>query len=307
MSDTRNSSIFNITGVLLLLLLSGAGFFFWQKANAMEMESNRQAAELQGLELEKSMIERALDSLRVDYHDALVENEDLRGKEASSAALILQKEASIKKIKSRNRRDFQDMKNQVEALRKIIIEYETIITTLRSENEQLRAANQQLTGENTQLRGENTALSGQKENLAKQLEEQIRKTRSATFRATSFRVEVVRKHDKLTVRAKKARDIFVSFDLAEVPEVYRTAQKLYLVITDDRGRAIVSEMPVKTTIQAPAGPVAVVAQQVKQVSLSETQRLSFSYKLDERLASGNYVVAIYCETGLLGASSFRLT
>ncbi len=307
MSTTRNSSILNLVGLLLLLLLSGVGFFFWQKSNDTEMQNNRQAAELQGLELEKSMIERELDSLRADYQHARLENEDLRGKEASSAGLILQKDVLIKKMKSRNRRDLQAMKSQVEDLRKIKIEYETIITTIRSENDQLRAANQLLTGENTQLRGENTALSGQRESLAKQLEEQIRKTRSARFKATSFRVEVARKHDKLTVRAKKARDMLVSFDLVEVPEVYRTAQKLYLVITDDRGRAIVSEMPVKTTIQAPAGPVAVVAQQVKQVALGETQRLSFSYKFDDRLKSGNYVVAIYGETGLLGASSFRLT
>jgi hypothetical protein len=170
----------------------------------------------------------------------------------------------------------------------------------------LREENRVLTGENVQLRNENSTLNGQMQDLAKQLEEQIRKTQSARFKATSFRVEVARKSDKLTARAKKARDIFISFDLADVPEPYRGTQKLYLVVTDDKGRPIFSDNPVKTSVQTPTGPIAITYQQVKQVLIDDTQRLSFTYNLDERLRAGGYVVAIYCDSGLLGASSFRL-
>lgn len=306
MSDQRNARVLGVTGVLLLLFVSGLAFFFWKKANSAEMEINRQSAELQGLELEKSMIERSLDSLNISYLNVKLENEDLLGKMAASTDLITQKDAAIKKIKSQNKRDLNALRKQVEELRKIKIEYETIITTVKTENEQLKEANQRLTGENSQLRTENTDLSGRMQNLAKQLEDQIRKTQSASFKATSFRVEVARKGEKLTARAKKAREIFVSFDLASVPENYRGAQKLYLVVTDVNGRPVASPNPTKTNVQSPTGQVPIIAQQVKQVSLNETQRLSYSYNLDERLQSGNYVVAIYCESGLLGASSFRL-
>lgn len=307
MRNILNSKRFYIGAGVLILLALGASAFFWQKANSLNNLNTRLATEVQALELEKSIIERQLDSLTISYDNLRTENEGLRGKEASTTALIAEKDAAIKKIKGQNRRELKELRQQVEELRKIKIEYETIISTLRSENEQLRAENERLLGENTQLRDENADLTGKMGNLAKQLEEQIRKTQSAKFKATSFRVEVERRNDKLTTRAKRAREIFVSFDLADVPQTYQGAQKLYLAITDDKGRPIISDNPVKTSIEAPTGPVAVIAQQVKAVSLGDTQRLSFTYKFDERLKAGNYVVAIYCDTGLLGAASFRLT
>jgi hypothetical protein len=98
----------------------------------------------------------------------------------------------------------------------------------------------------------------------------------------------------------------VSFDLADVPEPFQGPQKLYLVITNDKGSPIASTNPTKATVFAPTGPVEIQAQALKQVVLETTQRQSFTYKLDERLKSGSYVVAIYCDKGLLGASTFRL-
>ena len=140
----------------------------------------------------------------------------------------------------------------------------------------------------------------------KQLEEQIRRTQSAKFRASSFKVELVKRNDKLTSKARRARDISVSFDLAEVAESFHGPNKLYLVITDENGKAIESDTPTKVTIAAPSQNVDIIAQQTKSVVLQETQRFSFNYKLEERLKSGNYVAAIYCDKGLLGAASFRL-
>jgi hypothetical protein len=52
--------------------------------------------------------------------------------------------------------------------------------------------------------------------------------------------------------------------------------------------------------------VEIQAQQVKAVVLENTQRMSFHHKFDDKLKAGGYVVAIYCDKGLLGASSFKL-
>ncbi|MCY7328045.1 MAG: hypothetical protein LH618_05825, partial [Saprospiraceae bacterium] len=60
-------------------------------------------------------------------------------------------------------------------------------------------------------------------------------------------------------------------------------------------------------VYAQTGPIDITAQQIKTVVLTEVQRLSFSYKFDDRLKSGAYVVAIYSDQGLLGAASFRLS
>ncbi|MCC6281544.1 MAG: hypothetical protein IT262_13145 [Saprospiraceae bacterium] len=306
MSDNQNSRIYGILVTVLLLLSAGLGFFFWQKSKNFLLENQKIEVERQQLETTKIDIENELDSLSTAYSTLRTENENLQGRITSTAALIAQKEAQISQIRATSAKDIQALREQVASLEKTKIEYETIVTALRTENEDLKKENSRLTGENAQLKGANTELSGQVQDLAKQLEEQIRKTQSAVFKATSFRVELERRNDKLTTRARKAREIFVSFDLADVPQVYQGQQKLYLAITDDKGTPVISQSPVKTTVFAPSGPVEIVAQQVKEVVLENTQRQSFNYKFDERLKAGNYVAAIYCDKGLLGVSSFRL-
>ncbi len=254
----------------------------------------------------KLNVERDLDSLSRDYSNLRTENENLQGKVSNTSSIIEQKEITIKQLKSSSSKNLKELQDQIAELQKVKTEYETIITVIRQENQQLREENERLTEENTQLKGDKEQLSGQVTDLAKQLEEQIRKTQSATFKATSFRVEVERRNDKVTVKARKARELLVSFDLADVPASYQGAQKLYLSITDDKGNPIAAANPTKTTVYAPTGPVEIMALQVKQVMIEPTQRLSFAHKLEDKLKSGNYVAAIYCDKGLLGASSFRL-
>lgn len=299
MSTTGNSRIYAIIVTLLLLASAAIGWVFWNKSQEYQKSLRQQEALVDSLTQVKMQLEQELDNLSQDYAALRTENESLQGQIAQSATIVEQKEIVIKQIKADASREVKALEKQIEDLKKIRAEYETIITLLREENRQLREENQRLTEENTQLQG-------RVEDIAKQLEEQIRKTQSAQFRATSFRVEVVRRADKLVTKARQARELLISFDLVDVPPVYQGPQKLYLVVTDDKGKPIPTANPIQTTVYAPTGPVEIQAQQAKQVVLETTQRLSFSYQLEERLKAGSYVAAIYCDKGLLGASSFRL-
>ncbi|MBK8554781.1 MAG: hypothetical protein IPL65_02945 [Lewinellaceae bacterium] len=245
--------------------------------------------------------------MSVAYSDLRVENESLQGEVSATAQVVEQKEIVIKQIKAQSTKDLTALRSQIAELQKVKSEFEQIITALQSENDALKTENVRLSGENENLKGQNTQLSEQVTGLAKQLEDQIRKTQSATFKATSFRVEVERKTEKLTTKARRAKGILVTFDLADVPANYQGAQKIYLVVTDDKGNPIPSVNPIKATVYAPTGPVEILAQEIKSVNVVNTQRLSFSHKFDDRIKAGNYVVAIYCDKGLLGASSFRVS
>lgn len=138
MRTNPTSKLQSIATTMLLLLTIGGGLFFWHISRTLNAENHRLAAEMQGLELEKIMIERELDGLIVIYNDLRSENEKLLGRANSAAVLMTQKDTGIKKIKSQNRRDIQGLRKQVANLHKIKTEYETIISTLHSENEHLR-------------------------------------------------------------------------------------------------------------------------------------------------------------------------
>lgn len=291
---------------LLLLLAGGLSVSYWKKAGSLAAESGAQASELGVLLAEKEKLEVHLDSLQMALNLVRSENENLEGKANSSDAIIAEKDAQIRKLKNQNSRQIKDLKAQVEGLKKTKTEYETILAMLRAENEQLKAENAQLKAENSGLRDNNTQLNAKVDGLAQQLADQIRKTQSAQFKASAFRVEVERRNDKLTAKAKKARAIAISFDLADVPEAYQGLQKIYLVIADENGKPIASANPAKVSVHAPTGEIPIIAQQTRAVNLAQTQRLAFSYKPEEKMRSGNYVAAVYCDHGLLGASSFRL-
>ncbi|MBL7796379.1 MAG: hypothetical protein JNJ90_07750 [Saprospiraceae bacterium] len=299
MSANSNSRVYGIVVTILLLLSAAVGWFFWQKSKDAIAENEHRQVAIDSLTQIKTGLERELDSLSFAYSDLRTENENLQGKVTSTAALIEQKEIVIKQIKSAAAKDLSDLEKQVGDLQRVKTEYETVVTVLRQENQQLREANEVLTDKNAKL-------EEQVNDLAKQLEAQIQKTQAAAFKASSFRVEVELRNDKLTVRARRARELLISFDLADVPQNFQGPQKLYLSVTDDKGTPITTSNPIKTTVYAPTGPVEIVAQQVKQVVLETTQRLSIAHKLEDRLKAGNYVAAVYCDKGLLGASSFRL-
>jgi regulator of replication initiation timing len=300
MSDNTTSRAYAIIVTLLLLLSAALGWFFWQKSKTIQAEAQQNAVVADSLFQAKGQIELELDSLALAYADLRTENENLQGRISATAKTIQQKDVIIRRIKSSNTKELNELRQQVDQLVTLKTEYETIIQVLRTENDQLRNENTRLSNENLQLRTE-------KDQLSRQLEDQMRKTQSATFKATAFRVELQRKNDKLSTKAKKIREIDVSFDLIDVPPNYQGPSTLYMVITDEQGKPIPSDNPVRATVYAPTGPVDISAQMVKQVILESTQRLSFTYSLEDKLKSGNYVIAIYGEKGLLGATSFRLS
>lgn len=306
MSDNQSSRVYGIIVTFLLLLSAGIGWFFWQKSKTMMVDNERKEQLLDSLTTIKAGLETSLDSLQLAYADLRTENETLQGRIASTAQQIAQKDSFIQKIKAGASRDVEALRSQIEGLQKAKTEYETIIGLLRAENEQLKNENLALKGENSALKGAKDSLSAQVADLSEKLAEQIKRTQSAVFKATSFRVEVEKRSDRLTTKARRARNLTISFDLADVPAPYQGAQKLYLVITDDKGATIPSTSPTKVTVVAPAGTLEISALMVKPVVLEKTSRQTFVYKLDERLKKGSYVVAIYCDKGLLGASSFRL-
>lgn len=305
-NNTQKLRLWAIIATVLFVLSTVCALLLWNKNRALTGDNASQAGEIETLLAEKDRLNSALDSLNLDYATVRTENDSLQGAIARAEHLVSDNSAQLEQLRRKNTRDLKELRAQVAALQKSKTELETVVALLRGENEQLKDENARLAGENEELRGKNEQLDEQVSDLGRKLEDQIRKTQSAKFKATAFRVEVERRGDRLTTRAKKVRQLNVSFDLADVPEAFQGPQKLYLVIADERGTPIASANPVKTTVDAPSGAVQIVAQQAKAVAVGVTQRLSFSYKLDERLKKGSYVAAIYCDKGLLGVSSFRL-
>jgi len=293
-----------LIAIILLLLAFGLGLWSWMRFDNLKKLRQSETAQhevvLDSLLQAKVALESHLDQLETAFTDLSTTNDTLAQRLATATNIVAAKETLIREIKTQNLREEKTLRAQVQRLQTIKDRYETIIAVLDQKNVALMA-------ENARLRGTTDSLSMEISDLGRRLEAQIRQTMSAQYKATSFRVEMERRNDKLTVRARRTRELNISFELNQVPPAYQGTQQIYLVITDDRGLPIASENPVRANIRTDKGNVEVIAQATQMQNVIANQRIALNYKLEDRLKKGTYIVSVYSEKGLLGVASFRLT
>ncbi|MCC7317755.1 MAG: hypothetical protein IT219_04440 [Bacteroidales bacterium] len=294
-----NAKNIALISVILLILFAGLGIWSWNRLGSLQKirqaETQQHEFVLDSLLQVKSSLESRLDQLEADFSDLRVGNDSLAQDLVEVIDMVAEKETIIQE----NVREENALRKQVQHLQTLNDRYETIIAVLNQKNAVL-------TAENERLRGTTDSLSMQVSELGKRLESQIRQTQSAQYKATSFRVELERRNDKLSVKARKIRELKISFDLNNVPLPYRGNQQLFLVITDDRGLPVDSKNPIQETIKTEKGNVPIVAQATQFQNIIDNQRIVLNYGLEERLKKGTYVVSVYSDKGLLGVASFRL-
>jgi len=293
-----------LIAIILLLLMIGLGLWSWAKLDSLQkiraLESRQHEMVLDSLMRIKIGLEGNLDQLQTQFADLSHENDTLAQRMATATNIIAEKETAMQEVKKENVREETALRAQVQRLQTIKDRYETIIAVLDQKNSALAR-------ENARLRGTTDSLYMEISDLGRRLEAQIRQTLSAQFKATSFRVEMERRNDKLTVRARRTRELNIIFDLHQVPANYQGNQELFLAITDDKGLPIAAENPVQATIRTDKGIASIVAQATQFQNIIDNQHIEMHYKLEDRLKKGTYVVSVYSEKGLLGVASFRLT
>lgn len=295
-----------LLGVLLLAmtLLGFRTYSLSAEKAAMAHKSELLEEELRDFGILKTYLLNQVDSLRHSYDGLVQENANLHGESAEAQRKLAEKDAIISKLKAKgtSEKGVNNLKSQIEQLLNLKATLEITIADLRSENEQLRTANFQLSTDLASVRTENVTLA----NLNRSIQEEMKRLTLANFKATAFRVEVEKRSPKLTVNAKRAKKILVSFDLMKVAPEHRSVKPLYLVLTDDKGTPVKIAKPISAKINVNGQEMDIQAAKEQKVSIAENQRLAFGHELDEKLRSGYYRVAVYTDNGLLGAASFRL-
>ncbi|MEL6944874.1 MAG: hypothetical protein AAFO82_19630, partial [Bacteroidota bacterium] len=128
----------------------------------------------------------------------------------------------------------------------------------------------------------------------------------AGFTAGNFAVNIERKNEKLTSKAKQAKEIKVNFDLPYVPAEKQGKTELYLVVTDIYGNPVKSPSSSTVSVPSPQDDLKVDVVDIETVNLKESQSLAMSFAPEEKLTAGEYHLMIYSDEGYLGATAFRL-
>jgi chromosome segregation ATPase len=291
--------------VVLGLALIGAliwGFNRQSQAETLASEKEELTTEYEQMTQLRDDLASQVDSLSVAYEDLATENTNLSGSLANTQGELQNAQNALARAKRNSAAEINDLRAQIQELIEARSGLESSLVRLQTENDSLRTRTGVLEVDLDQARNENETLAQMNEAM----QGEVNRLTLANFKATAFNVELQQRNEKVTARSGRARRIVVNFDLASVPEKYQGVRPIYLVVTDANGNAINPTAATKATATVNGQTMELLAQEIKEVNIEESQRLSFTHELDEKLDDGFYRVSVFTDIGLLGASNFSL-
>lgn len=324
MADWKNSSSTNnnsennpykISTIILSVLLVGlaiAAFMFNKSSNEYQTKSASLNSKVNDLSTLKTDLESELADLEGEYGTTIEENEGLKVEIEEKVAEIGSLQSKIRKV----RRQLKDsetnstqMQERLAQLEELKGELENDVVNLKGENSELLVAKGELAATLVSKEGEIQDLNGQVVSLTQRnqkMQNRLYKLAPAGYRAGNFSVDIAKRNDKITAKARKAREVTVNFDIPNVPSEKHGSSEIYLVVTDINGNAVkaIPSSPIK--VPAANEFLNVEAVDIQKLDLKEMQSLSMSFKPNDKLNAGEYNLMVYSDAGYLGATGFRL-
>lgn len=300
-----------ILAALLVLAVVGAVMFSMDNTT-LKTETSQLNSTVSDLNVMKASLETELADLENNYDATIDENEELKVTIEEKVEEIEVLQNKIRQVRNRlkgsesNSAKMQEHLAQLESLKDSL---EADIVNLQGENEELLLVRDELT---VALEDGNNEITGLNEQVVElkqmnqNMTDRLYRMAPAGFKAGNFAVNVARKNDKLTSKAKQAKEIKVNFDLPYVPAEKQGKTELYLVVTDIYGNAIKSASSSTVTVPSPQDDLKVDVVDIETVNLKESQSLAMSFAPEEKLVAGEYHLMVYSDEGYLGATAFRL-
>ena len=287
---------------ILLIIAAIWGFNQNSKRKALESQNTELTGTVEDLEELRTDLLQEVDSLQQEFSLLAEQNGQLQGSLASAQETIAKTEVALRNAKAQSSTEINGLRAEIQKLLALKTQLESNINAVQAENDSLRIVTGMLEADLGVARDENQTLA----NLNKSIQEEVNRLTLANFKASAFQVDLEQKNEKVTTKARRVRTIRTSFDLTNVPAEYQGVSTLYLVITDDKGTPVAAANPIKAQTVSNNQKMDIIAVKAKDVDITENQRLSMVYDLEDKLSAGYYRVAIYTDIGLLGASSLRV-
>ena len=269
---------------------------------------------IEGLTKEKTELLSSIDSLKTMYTDMVDSADTLTANIEKTNAQLAEKDLIIESLSkkiSKGERTSNGLRAEVNQLKITKTEYENVIAGMRNEIVKLTKEKSDLMSDLDISEEKNDVLSYEIEDLkllVRGMEQELDQRRIDGVKAANVRFEVQKKGNKPTASNNRARVIIMDFDLNNVPDIARGKTKLYLSIRDaNTGIPIKSDNPIKANVD-PKNEKAFsfIAQEMKEITLDENQRIEMRHSLQTKLSKGSYRATVYSDLGLIGAISFRL-
>lgn len=300
-----------ILSALLLFAVVGAVVFAMNN-NELKDETSELNTTVTDLNSMKKGLETELADLEGDYNTTIDENENLKVTIEERVAEIEVLQNKIRQVRNQlknNETNSTKMQERLAQLEQFKDSLQLDVQSLRGENTELVAAREELT---KSLEGSRERVSNLSEQVLEltqmnqQMTDRLYRMAPAGFTAGNFAVNIEKGNDKVTAKARKAREITVNFDLPYVPTEKQGKTEIYLVVTDVYGNPVKSTSTSTVKVPTPQDNLKVEAVDIEKLNLKESQSLAMSFEPESKMDAGEYHLMIYSDEGYLGSTGFRL-
>ncbi|WP_080905990.1 hypothetical protein [Parabacteroides sp. Marseille-P3160] len=290
--DLKKVSLLIFMVVILLLIAGGAIYYIYHQKQQM-------SDLVETFNLEKESLEDDYSELSLQYegYKFSVGNDSLVALLSTEQMKVQRLLEELKTVKVTNARRINELKKELETLRKIMRGYVIQIDSLNRENAQLKTENKQVTQKYQQATSTAAQLSKEKEKLTERV------VLASRLDATGIRVDALNKRGKAAKRIDQMTQFVIHFSIARN-------------IT-----ASVGEKTVYIRIQKPDDDI--LAKPNSGFFTFENRDLKYSIKKDieydgeelpvtmywsieEFLSPGTYRVDIFVDGNLIGRKTFAL-
>lgn len=290
----NKNNLVAIIGSAVVLFLIALGWGIYLNSSNSKLDRN-----VGSLEQQRDSLEITVSDLEKRYQEVSEDYKALEGTIEEARQQISEKEELISNLRSLNKNAAKRSSAEIDSLSKkiqvLLDSQKELLTSVEDLEEEKNSLLVKMQEAKTEMDNLNDALEKEMENLA-----------YARFVGTGFQTDIEKRNDKVTVKARQAREIVISFDLNDVPKRFQGLQELFLVITDEASTPISVIESTKATVEVKGEPVELQAQQVIEMEIVKDQKVTFTYGLDDKLPAGTYHAKVYAAKAMLGSVSFQL-
>ncbi|MDR2498114.1 MAG: hypothetical protein LBD28_01595 [Tannerellaceae bacterium] len=291
----KRSSIVAVSVVVAVLILGGG--WWWYNKTQQEIQNIRESFQL---EKEIGEISQQWDEISIQYENFnfKVGNDSLMAMLETEKAKVQQLMDELRTVKTTNTKRIDELKKEIETLRKIMRNYVVQIDSLN-------LANEQLTKEKNQAVQRYQSVRNEAEKLSKELEKQTERVTLAS-RLDALGIAVL----PLNARGKEAKQIK---QMTQFAVSFRIAKNI---------TAPVGEKMIYVRLKRPDDDVLVKSRanvfsfEGREINYSmkkaieydgEEQAVTLYWDVEEFLSPGVYRVDIFADGNLIGQKDFELS
>lgn len=311
-ADTSKFKTISYVLGFLLLIMTVVAIILGMRSVDFRSQTTALTSEVEDLNTTKGDLETELVDLETQYDTKIEENEGLKMTIEERVEEINNLQSKIRRVKSQlndskeNTAQMEARLNQLEELKAAL---QNDVTNLKGENANLAAARAELSESLVareaviqNLEGKMVALNEKNTKI----QNHLYKIAPAGYRAGNFSIDAEKRNDKLTAKARKAKEIKVNFDLPNVPKNKQGKTELYLVVTDVMGNAVKEIKTSPISVPSANENLKVEAADMQEINLEENQSLTLSFKPEDKMNAGDYNLMVYSSHGYLGATALSL-